>query len=179
MLDALQLLRYFGAGFWPLLLQSLCLLLQDRQPHGDVEPIEKMLAERMKILLYSANIFATVGHEHHLLIFLHSLRFHQLPETPAWFLVIGLHKAKTLRRGYLGCILAPEGNDALAGDYFKTPLFMRRSNVAAIDANRDRTVRQRLLLHSSSEPSYSLSCRSRPSSCSIRSAVACRWMRTL
>src|ERR1035437_6950718 len=101
MLDALQLLRYFGAGFWPLLLQSLCLLLQDRQPHGDVEPIEKMLAERMKILLYSANIFATVGHEHHLLIFLHSLRFHQLPETPAWFLVIGLHKAKTLRRGYV------------------------------------------------------------------------------
>src|ERR1035437_7375025 len=85
MLDALQLLRYFGAGFWPLLLQALCLLLQDRQPHGDVEPIEKMLAERMKILLYSANIFATVGHEHHLLIFLHSFRFHQLPETPAYF----------------------------------------------------------------------------------------------
>src|ERR1017187_1355460 len=146
MLDALQLLRYVGAGFWPLLLQSLCLLLQDRQPHGDVKPIEEMLAERVKILLYSANIFASVGHEYHLLIFLHSLRFHQLPETPAWFLVVGLHKAKTLRRGYLSCILAPKCNDTPAGDHFKTSLFMRCSNVAAIDARRDRAVRQRLLL---------------------------------
>src|SRR5271165_893966 len=36
MLDALQALRYISAGLWPLLLQCLCLLLQDRQPHGDV-----------------------------------------------------------------------------------------------------------------------------------------------
>jgi hypothetical protein len=99
----------------------------------------------MKVLLHASDVFASVGHEYHLLIFLHSLRFHQLPETPAWFLIIGLHKAKTLRRGYLGCILASEGNHTLAGDYFKTPLFMRRSNLAAIDTNRDRTVRQRLL----------------------------------
>src|SRR5664280_2475132 len=146
MLDALQLLRDVGASLRPLLLKSFCLLLQDSQPHRDVKPIQQMLAERMKVLLHASDVFAAVGHEYHLLIFLHSLRFHQLPQPPARLLVIGLHEAKALRRGHLGCILAPEGNDALASDYFKTPLFMRRSNVAAIDANRDRTVRQRLLL---------------------------------
>src|ERR1035437_7697778 len=144
-LDALQLLRDVGASFRPLLLKPFCLLLEDRQPHCDVKPVQQMLAERMKVLLHASDVFAAVGHEYHLLIFLHSLRFHQLPQPPARLLVIGLHEAKTLRRGYLVRILAPEGNDALAGDYFKTPLFMRRSNVAAIDANRDRTVRKRLL----------------------------------
>ena len=145
-LDALQLLRDVGASFRPLLLKPFCLLLEDRQPHRDVKPIQQVLAERMKVLLHASDVFAPVGHEYHLLVFLHPLRFHQLPQPPARLLVIGLHEAKALRRGHLGCILAPEGNDALASDYFKTPLFMRRSNVAAIDANRDRTVRQRLLL---------------------------------
>jgi hypothetical protein len=57
-----------------------------------------------------------------------------------------LHEAKALRRGHLSSILAPESNHALARDHFKTPLFMRRPHVAAIDAHRDRTVRQSLLL---------------------------------
>jgi hypothetical protein len=73
MLDALQLLRDIGAGFRPLLLKSFCLMLQDRQPHRDVKPIQQMLAERMKVLLHASDVFASVGHEYHLLIFLHSL----------------------------------------------------------------------------------------------------------
>jgi hypothetical protein len=32
----LQALGCLSAGLWPLLLQGLCLLLQHRQPHGDV-----------------------------------------------------------------------------------------------------------------------------------------------
>ncbi len=145
-LDALQLLRDVGASFRPPLLKPFCLLRQDRQPHCDVKPVQQMLAEWMKVRLSASDVLASIGHEYHLQTLLHSLRLHQLPEPPAWLLVIGLHKAKTLRRGYFGCILTPEGDDALAGDYFKTPLLMRRSDVATIDANRDRTVRQRLFL---------------------------------
>ena len=73
MLDAPQLLRDVGASFWPLLLKSFRLLLQDRQPHRDVKPIQQMLAERMKVPLHASDVFASVGHEYHLLIFLHSL----------------------------------------------------------------------------------------------------------
>src|ERR1017187_1299821 len=113
-LDALQLLRDVGASFRPLLLKPFCLLLEDRQPHCDVKPIEQMLAEWMKVLLHASDVLAPIGHEYHLLILLHSLRLHQLPEPPAWLLVIGLHKAKTLRRGHFGGILTPEGKDALA-----------------------------------------------------------------
>src|SRR5271157_1482694 len=60
MLDALQALRYISAGLWPLLLQCLCLLLQDRQPHGDVKPIDQMLAKRMQILLNPADILTAI-----------------------------------------------------------------------------------------------------------------------
>jgi hypothetical protein len=79
MLDALQALRYISAGLWTLLLQCLCLLLQDGQPHGDVKPIDQMLAKGMQILLNPADILTAIRHEHHLLILLHPLRLHQLP----------------------------------------------------------------------------------------------------
>src|ERR1017187_1780222 len=46
MVDTLQPLRYIGSGLWPLSLQRLGLLLQNRQPHRDVEPVDQMLAER-------------------------------------------------------------------------------------------------------------------------------------
>src|SRR5580692_6840648 len=45
MLHALQALGYLSAGLWPFLLQGLCLLLQHRQPHGNVKPIDQMLAK--------------------------------------------------------------------------------------------------------------------------------------
>ena len=79
-LDAVQLLRNVDASFRPLLLKAFGLLLQNRQPHRDVKPIEQMLAERMKVLLYAPDVFAAVGHEYHLLVFLHPLRFHQFPQ---------------------------------------------------------------------------------------------------
>src|ERR1700681_2588935 len=71
MLDALQALGHLSAGLWPRLLQDLCLLLQHRQPHGDVKPIDQMLAKGMQILLHSADILTAIRHEHHLLILLH------------------------------------------------------------------------------------------------------------
>src|SRR5271166_2072783 len=71
MLEALQALRYLGAGLWPFLLQGLCLLLQHCQPHGDVKPIDQMLAKRMQILLHPPDILTAIRHEYHLLILLH------------------------------------------------------------------------------------------------------------
>src|SRR6516164_3744216 len=50
----------------PLLLQSLRLLLQHGQPHGDVEPVNQVLAEKMLVLLHPAYILAAIGQEHHL-----------------------------------------------------------------------------------------------------------------
>lgn len=63
MLDALQLLRNVGNSLRPLLLKSFCLLLQERQPHCDVKPIQRMLAERMTVLPQATDVFAAVGHK--------------------------------------------------------------------------------------------------------------------
>src|SRR6266853_5265280 len=119
MLDALQLLRYISAGLWPLLLQCLCLLLQHRQPHGDVKPIDQMLAKRMQILLHPADILTAIRHEHHLLILLHPLGLHQLPQSPSRFLVVGLNEPETLRRRYFALIVPPKSDDAFARDHFE------------------------------------------------------------
>src|SRR5260370_20506095 len=140
MLDALQLLRYLSAGLWPLLLQCLCLLLQHRQPHGDVKPIDQMLAKRMQILLHPADILTAIRHEHHLLILLHPLRLHQLPQSPSRFLVVGLNEPETLRRGYFALIVPPKSNDAFACDHFEPSLLMLRANVTTVNTHRDRTI---------------------------------------
>jgi hypothetical protein len=62
-LDALQLLRDVGASFRPLLLKTFCLLLQNRQPHHDVKPIQQMFAERMKVPLHASDVIASVGNQ--------------------------------------------------------------------------------------------------------------------
>jgi hypothetical protein len=40
-----------------------------------------MFAVGLQIFLYSADIFAAIGHKHHLLVLLHSLRLQQLLQT--------------------------------------------------------------------------------------------------
>ena len=59
----------------------------------------------------------------HLLILLHPLRLHQLPQSP-----------------YFVLIVPPKSDDAFARDNFEPSLFMRRANVTAIDTHRDRTI---------------------------------------
>ena len=44
-LHVLYLLRYVSASLRLLALQCLGLLLQDREPYADVEPIEQMLTQ--------------------------------------------------------------------------------------------------------------------------------------
>src|SRR5260221_1260873 len=104
-----------------------------------------MLAEWMKVLLPPADILAAIRHEHPLLILLHPLRLHQLPQPPAGFVVIGLHESEAFRGGYFALIFPPESDDTFARDHLEPSLLVRRPNVTAIDAHPDRTIRQRLL----------------------------------
>ena len=125
---------------WPLLLQGLCLLLQHRQPHSDVKPIDQMLAKGMQILLHPTDILTAIRHEYHLLILLHPLRLHQLPQSSSRSLVVGLNEPETLRRRYFALIVPPKSDDAFARDHFEPSLLVRRPNVTAVDTNRDRTI---------------------------------------
>src|SRR5258708_6402485 len=56
---------------------------EHRQSHGDVKPVDYVLAARMKVLLKPSDGLAAVGHENHLLVLFHALRFHQLPQPTA------------------------------------------------------------------------------------------------
>jgi hypothetical protein len=116
------------------------LLLQHGQPHGDVEPVNQVLAEKMLVLLHPAYILAAIGQEHHLLVLLHALRLQQLPEPPARLLVVGLNEPETLRRRHLARIAPPESYHTLAGDYLKPSLLVRRANVAAVEPHRHRAI---------------------------------------
>src|ERR1700687_2494439 len=100
-----------------------------------------MLAKGMQILLPLTDILTPIRHEHHLLILLHPLRLHQLPQSPSRVLVVGLNEPETLRRGYFALIVSPKSDAAFARDHFEPSLLMRRSNVTAVDTHRDRPIR--------------------------------------
>jgi hypothetical protein len=61
-----------------------------------VKPVDYVLAARMKVLLKPSNSLAAVGHENHLLVLLHALGFHQLPQPSARFVVVGLNEPEAL-----------------------------------------------------------------------------------
>src|ERR1700738_4152299 len=103
-----------------------------------------MLAKGMQILLHPTDILTAIRHEHNLLILLHPLGLHQLPQSPSRFLVVGLNEPETLRRGYFALIVPPKSDKAFARDHFEPSLLVRRPNVTAIDAHRDRTIGCRL-----------------------------------
>src|SRR5260370_7064571 len=98
-----------------------------------------MLAKGMQILLHPTDILTPIRHEHHLLILLHPLRLHQLPQSPSRFLVVGLNEPETLRRGYFALIVPPKSDDAFARDHFEPSLLMRRANVTPVDTHPNRT----------------------------------------
>src|SRR6516225_4956149 len=54
-----------------------------------------------------------------LLIFLHPLRCHQLPESPPWLVIVGLHEAEAF--GRWNCILfsTPKRHDTPASDHLE------------------------------------------------------------
>src|ERR1700730_1946407 len=99
-----------------------------------------MLAKGMQILLHTTDLLTAIRHEHHMMILLHPLRLHQLPQPQSRFLVVGWNEPEPLRRGYFALILPPKSDDAFARDHFEPSLLVRRANVTAVDANRDRTI---------------------------------------
>src|ERR1700738_5272912 len=99
-----------------------------------------MLAKGMRILLHPTDILTAIRHEHHLLILLHPLGLHQLPQSPSRSLVVGLNEPETLRRGYFALIVPPKSDNAFASDQLAPSLLMRRAHVTAVDTLRDRTI---------------------------------------
>src|SRR5271157_4823497 len=84
-----------------------------------------MLAKGMQILLHPTDILTAIRHEHHLLILLHPLRLHQLPQSSSRFLVVGLNEPETLRRGYFALIVPPK-SDVTKVSVLLTPSGRRR-----------------------------------------------------
>ena len=105
-----------------------------------------MFAVRVQILWHPPHVFTAVGHEYHLLIFLYPLGLHDLPQSPAWFLVIGLHEAKTFRQRNGLLLRAAEGHHATPGDHFKPALLVRGPHITAINPYRKGAIRQWWLL---------------------------------
>lgn len=103
-----------------------------------------MLAVGMQVFLHPPHIFAAVGHKHHLLVLLHPLRFHQLPESPAGLLVIGLNEAEAFRWRNGVLLRTAKSHHAPTSDHFEIALFVRRPDVPAVDPHRHGSVRQGL-----------------------------------
>ena len=138
--DALDLFGRCGAIVWPVRLQRFGLLLQHGQPHGDVEPVDQVFAVRMQIFLHLPHIFTAVGHEDHLLVLLHPLRLHHLPDPLSRLLIVSLHEAEAFRRRNQVSFLPPERHHTAARDHFEIPLLVGSPHVAAVDTHRYRTV---------------------------------------
>ena len=83
-----------GSGF----MQPSGTLLEYRDPHGDVEPIQNVLRLRVKFFLKIANGVAAIREEGHLLVSLHSLRFEQVEEAALGLLIDTMHQSKALAR---------------------------------------------------------------------------------
>jgi len=98
----------------------------------------------------------------------------QFPQAPPRFVVIGLHEPEALIRWDLPFLGAPKGNYSFARDHFEPSLFVRGPHITAIQAHRDRSIRQRLLFPLLFRSFEQVACRSLPSSFSMRSATACR-----
>ncbi len=76
---ALHLFEHRSTIWCPFCLQRLGLLLENREPHRDMKPVDRMFAVGVQVLLDPPHVFAPIGHKHDLLVFLHPLGFHQLP----------------------------------------------------------------------------------------------------
>src|SRR5260221_7409759 len=126
----------FGAKIrWVICIDALGHLTHHRQPHRDVEPVQKMLGLRVQVHLEIADRIAPTKQEPNRLVHLHPLRFKHLEQTAFRLGVVAIHKSKALRRS------------ALLGDTFTydhlEPSFGSRPlvfcmDITAIDPNDKR-----------------------------------------
>lgn len=115
-LHALEGLCYLGAERRILLCHAFGLLVHHRQPHRDMKPIEHVFTGRMEVNLEVSHDIPAIGQEEQLLVFLHALGFHQLPQASPRLGITGLDEGEALG-GRMGLrAFTGERDDTLAGD---------------------------------------------------------------
>ncbi len=140
-LEALELARRLGPGRT---FQAPGHLVHHGQAHGDVEPVDQVLGLGVQVEGKLPDVGAAVGEEGDLLVGLHALGLEEL-EKPALRLgVVRLDVPEGLG--------VSVGRHGLAGDHVEPPLTARSlvagMDVPAVEADRERQVRDRQLLPS-------------------------------
>jgi len=77
------------------------ILLQHRQAHGDVEPVEDVLGFWGDQLGEGAHLLPAIGQERDVLVGLQALLSHDLEQSPLRLAVIAMHQADVARRAVL------------------------------------------------------------------------------
>jgi len=100
--------------------QATRALLQHRDFHRDMEPVQDVLRLGIEVLRERAHRLASIGEEGNLLVGLHALGLQQIKEPALGLGVNTLHQSETLaRRRHIVGIVAAEGQDALASNHLK------------------------------------------------------------
>ena len=76
-------------------------LMEDRQAHRDMEPIQQVFGFWVEVELQVAHRLTAIGEEGDLLVGLHALAFEHLEQPPFGFVIIGLDKSKALADAFL------------------------------------------------------------------------------
>lgn len=82
--------------------ETLGELAQDRDAHGDVEPVEDMFACRRDHLGKRADFFSSVGDEGDVLIGLNTLLFKMVKDTPLRLAIVAMDKTDVTGISVLG-----------------------------------------------------------------------------
>ena len=110
-------------------------LAHDGDAHGDMEPVQQVLGGWGHVSRHVPDRIAAIGQEGDRLVFLPSLVLQDLVQPPLWPAVVGLHEAEVT--------VCPIGGHGLGDHDLEMRLFLfLRAHIAAIDADRDRSLRQ-------------------------------------
>src|SRR5215831_19450717 len=136
--DALQRLEKRRALALIIVRYAAGKLAQHGQAHGDVKPIQHVLARWCYLLGQRAHLLAAIGEEGDLLISLQTLTLEQFEEPAFGLLIIAMDQAQIARRAVLG--------QGAADDEFKVALaIVPVAHIAAIEADDNAAFRNRQL----------------------------------
>src|SRR5215472_7787808 len=137
-LDALQRLEECCALLLIIVCKAARELTEHGQAHGDVKPIQYVLARWCYQFGQRAHLLAAIGEEGDLLIGLQTLTLEQFEEPAFGPLLIGMDQAHIARRAVLG--------QGAADDEFKVALaIVPVAHIAAIEADDNAAFRNRQL----------------------------------
>src|SRR5712691_7926306 len=108
-----------------------------------MKPIEQMLGLRIEVELEVAYGITAIGQKRDLLVQLVALGLEHLEEAAFGFLVIGLDESKTLAGDWrFDLFPSVKREETLARDHLKATLLPLGFHVAAVNADRQRPVRE-------------------------------------